>query len=438
LIALAGLALAWQVAAHSLVAYLAEAAPEWALSLSPGDAEALSRIADARLSALAASDGSGSAGAAPTVSRRSRELAGAIRAKGIAAPLVPPDIGAREREEIRRYATTALLENPLDPRPLRILGQIAETEDRARVFMRGSLARSLHETLAAYWLMQDAFLRTDFSGAIRYADVVLRSRLSMMNWIAPTLLRLAPTPEGREPLVALLSTGPPWRPYFFAALPGATSDARAPIDLMLDLQKSGAPPTRDELRPYLDFLVDKKFYDLAYYAWLQFLPENELEKTGLLFNGDFAWDSENLPFDWDLRSGGGVRLGVGRPEARSDGRGLRVEFTAGLVGPHGARQLVVLKPGTYIFAGREMGSLRTRRGLRWSVACVGGVSDPLGQSEPFAESSLNWKDFSFSFAVPDGDCPAQQVSLQLDARFDADRMASGSAWFTGLGISPSP
>jgi len=434
LLALAGLALAWQVTAHSLVAYLANVEPRWALMISPGNADALSRMADAELSA-AVSETEASAAGGPNVAPGALEMARAIRAKGIPAPMLPPDVAAAVRREVREDAITAFLGNPLDARAPRILGQIAESEDQTRTLMQSSIARSMHETLSVYWLMQDSYLRGDLAGFASYADILLRSQLRMMSWVAPVLMRLAGTSEGDAPLKTLLRRDPPWRPYFFAALPGAISDARAPLDLMLDLQQNGAAPTTEELRPYLQFLVDRKLYDLAYYTWLQFLPSEQLERTGLLFNGNFEFPSNKLPFDWVFQFGSGVRISVGAPNANPNVHAVNYEFTAGLVGANAVRQLVVLKPGNYSLSGRQLGSINARRGLRWRVACVDHPADLLAQSEAFVGKSLRWKDFSFSFTVPEHNCPAQLVWLELDAVVNADRVASGSAWFTNLALS---
>ena len=43
------------------------------------------------------------------------------------------------------------------------------------------------------------------------------------------------------------------------------------VGYLLSLKATPTPPTADELDGYLTYLVDHKFYNLAYYAWLQFL-----------------------------------------------------------------------------------------------------------------------------------------------------------------------
>jgi hypothetical protein len=52
-------------------------------------------------------------------------------------------------------------------------------------------------------------------------------------------------------------------------------------------------------------------------------------------------------------------------------------------------------------------------------------------------TGASWKDFEFSFTIPD-DCPAQYVSLIFDARSASEQFISGSAWFDDLEITPQP
>ena len=41
----------------------------------------------------------------------------------------------------------------------------------------------------------------------------------------------------------------------------------------------------------------------------------------------------------------------------------------------------------------------------------------------------SWRDFEFSFSVPDADCPAQYVTLASAARLSSEQFLSGMMWY---------
>ena len=115
---------------------------------------------------------------------------------------------------------------------------------------------------------------------------------------------------------------------FFPSLPDNISDARTPLEIFLSLKNTAAPPTAVELRNYLNFLVDRKFYDLAYYTWLQFLPAEQLNKVGNLFNGSFEFDPSGLPFDWVWTQKPGVTIEIAAPPDREKERAASYQVWA--------------------------------------------------------------------------------------------------------------
>jgi hypothetical protein len=361
-----------------------------------------------------------------------------------AGPDEPPRASGPDREtsdQVRKWTELALSNDPLNARALRILAQVADaTGDEARVskLMRAAAQGSIRESVAVYWLMCKSFESRDYATTIYSADALLRTRSQIMPYVLPTLVQLAQSTDASGELKKVLASNPPWRSAFFSALPRGVTDARTPLELLLSIKDTPTPPTTADLRDYLGVLIDNKLYELAYYAWLQFLPPEQLSSTGLLFNGSFEVTPSGLPFDWVIRPGAGVTIDiVARPD--QDGRrALYIEFGHGRAEFNGVSQLILLAPGTYQFKGQYRGELVGRRGLVWRVSCVDGKGGPIGESPMTTGATPRWKDVELSFTVPDADCRAQQIRLELDARMASEQLVSGSIWYDELQIIRIP
>jgi hypothetical protein len=232
----------------------------------------------------------------------------------------------------------------------------------------------------------------------------------------------------------MLSQNPPWRAQFFAALPNSITDARTPLDLLMAVKDSPAPPTIGELRNYLNFLVSKRFYALAYYTFLQFLSQDQFGGIGYVFNGGFEASPSGLPFDWSITPGAGATVDVDTVPGEGGNHALLARFENGRVEFGRVAQLIVLPPATYRLEATYKGTLVGQRGLKWGVTCAGGAMRPIGESGMITGMSSAWKPIKFSFAVPVSDCPAQYVHLDLDARMASEKFVSGVIWFDNLQI----
>jgi hypothetical protein len=76
----------------------------------------------------------------------------------------------------------------------------------------------------------------------------------------------------------------------------------------------------------------------------------------------------------------------------------------------------------------------SERGLVWRISCAGQPTNVLGESPAVSGTDPVWTDFEFSFAVPETGCPAQMVTLGLNARSASEQFVSGSVWYDDLQI----
>jgi len=454
--------LIWLVVMHSLVLYLADAAPQAALWFDAQQPQALINVADQLLNAHTAAPGSAAAGqglqepsagatdsGTPAAGQTSGAPSGQASAPAIAVP--HPSNSAKvnsafesfgqyqtvDLTAIREKAATALLSDPLDPRALRILGQAADAagnEQDAFKYMHAAAALSSHETIAQYWLMRKTTEAGDYKDAIRYADVMMRSNDQLARYVVPYLAHFADNQATIGAVKTLVDADPPWRSTFFSHLYPSVTDVRTPLAILLSLKTTPAPPTAEELNGYLTYLVDHRFYNLAYYGWLQFLAPEELQHVGLLYNGNFATPPSGSLFDWQITQGSGVAIDIEPADAGQ--QALTVDFLYGRVDYHSVNEMVMLAPGAYRFQGRYKGELIGPRGLKWRVACAEDNA-PIAESPMIGGEVPRWTDVDFTFTVPDAKCAAQYIRLDLDSRMASEQLVTGSMMFTALTIARS-
>lgn len=450
--------LIWLVVMHSLVLYLADAAPKTALWFDARQPQALINVADQLLNPAAtargtagqegqepsASDSNSSAASqtsAPPSAQRSTPLVGAgASSDSTKVNSAFESLGQYQTVDlaaVREKAEAALADDPLDPRALRILGQAADAagnQQNAFTYMHAAAALSMHETIAQFWLMRKTAEAGDYKSAIRYADVLLRSNDQLAPYVVPYLAHFADNQATIDTVKTLVNGNPPWRSRFFSHLYPSVADVRTPLAILLSLKTTPTPPTAEELNGYLTYLVQHGFYNLAYYTWLQFLAPEALQHVGLLYDGNFATSPSGSLFDWQITQGSGVSVDI---EPTDGGQhALTVDFLYGRVDYHSVNELVMLAPGNYRFQGQYKGELIGPRGLKWRVACAEDNA-AIAESPMIGGGVPKWTELNFTFTVPATKCTAQYIRLDLDARMASEQLVTGSMMFTALTIARS-
>ena len=463
--------LVWLVLTHTLAAYLADAAPETALILRPGDPTALLNIANARLNQIRAQAAANAGTPAPaprTVPARlgaytgsdpsfqadtglpddvaaTPDLSQTDWVEAVETKPKPARVAAVDKQlldQIGNMAEAALAADPLNSGAAGLLGQIAQAggADQARTgsLMRAAATRSLHETLAVAWLMQQSYEHKDYAGAVYWAGAIMQTRPQLAQYVVPTLAQIAEDPAASGALDTVLASNPVWRGRFFATLPPFITDARTPLRLLLNLKDTVSPPATTDLRGYLDFLISHQRYEVAYYTWLQFLPPDQLATAGLIVNGSFERPPGGLAFDWIIGNGSGVSVDITERPGDDTKRALSVEFGQGRAVFPGVRQVLMLPPGTYQLTGEYKGQVIGRRGLIWRVLCLDVKPVEIGASPMFLGVARTWTSFDVPLRVPPTGCRAQSLQLELGARSASERLVTGTIWYDDLKIVRNP
>lgn len=472
ILVLLGVGLVWIILTRSLAASLASSDPDTALALQPNEPLALLVLAKKKLTLLletqdpsvdharpsfprqrAMDDTSGDglatlarlaekafASRSPSQAERTDkgpEILIKDKTAGATTRLsrVPPSDLRALRQEIGRLATQAIDIEPWNADALGILGQLAEHDgdpQRTAELMQAAARFSFRESYAVYWLLQQAQSRQNDAAVLRYADTLLRTRGATLSLVVPILAKAVETDQAAADVAGLLATNPPWRSSFFATLPSFITDARTPLYLFQTLAGTLHPATYTEISQYITFLINRGFYELAYYTWLQYQPPEDLSLITPLYNSSFDANPTGFPFDWILREGRGVTSEIRPLPGDAEKKALFVEFTQGRAEFPGVTQLTLLGPGTYELKGALKGTVVGARGLVWQATCAGGAR--LGQSELLRGDFPQWRSFSFSFTVPASGCRAQQIMLSLDARSQSEKLVTGAMWFDELDL----
>ena len=132
-----------------------------------------------------------------------REISVAKGVQGAPEPEKTPEdapaiVPSSDAAEIRHLAERALVNDPLNARAFRILGQLSQNSSsvaETETLMQASARRSLFETLAVYWIMRKKYQDGDYRSAIRYAEALLQSRPEFSQLSLPLFGKIAETPE---------------------------------------------------------------------------------------------------------------------------------------------------------------------------------------------------------------------------------------------------
>lgn len=296
--------------------------------------------------------------------------------------------------------------------------------------------------LADYWAK-----RGNLQRMLPKWGILLTKSSAFDKELFPYLKTFLSDPATSTLLLPYTQNPPVWWDRFFNYL--ARQKDEASINTMKVLYQlrvdSGVPLNDYERRTFVTLLINKKRWQEAYFAWMGGLNREQLELSGLLFDGGFEGGSHNTGFDWRF--------------SKNKMANIRQDITYGMRGRKAlsitlrdekrvnfnhVRQNVLLPAGNYELNGRyRLDQLKTAEGLRWRIRCIDD-NKVLGESLAFIGRSP-WNTFKFSFTVPnqstdaasaqsDNKCTAQYIRLEASSPYAHKHLFQGKLWFDDLRI----
>lgn len=305
-----------------------------------------------------------------------------------------------KRQPIPRRAFTdvadAALKAPLAPEPYLVRGVQAQLDGQDAIARAAFLAAEKRDprSLPAHYFLAEQDLRSgNFVHGLAEVAALAKLAPNGVTEVAPFVATFARDRRNWPAVRALFRSNPPLATYALAAM--ATDAANAgPVLALSDPATRG--PDSLWLAPLLQSLIAAGEYDKARATWRE-VAKVRAAPGEFLYDAAFVEPTAPAPFNWALTSSS-----VGLAERQSNGR-LHVIFYGQQDGPL-ARQLLLLRPGTYRLSMRAAGDPTQAAGLMWTLTCV-KARDPVLRSDVATAAQR-----PSTFVVPNS-CPAQWLEL---------------------------
>lgn len=322
----------------------------------------------------------------------------------------PPDL-----DRLLAKAQGALAFDLADARLYSLIGEIKYRQDeKVEAYQLFDQARRLSKTEihALQKLIGHSIEMGDLSKAVGEIDVLLRRWPDQFQAIAQGIPIILSDPQGYQAVLTSIRAEAPWRSTLFAALRGTSEGLDSANRLLLDLNKSAAPPTRDELSGVINGYIGQKKYESAYRLFLFSLTDEERKLGGYVFNSTFEPGFGGKPFDWQVPDQSGLEVTFATSLGAVEGEGgATARFLNTPVKGAALQQYIELPPGSYkISLAASARNLKLPKELFWSMKCV----DPSGEIARLniPEGTYNRQNLSQTFTVGLSACPMQLLRLE--------------------------
>jgi hypothetical protein len=333
-------------------------------------------------------------------------------------------------------AKQAIAKRPLEGRPYRILAALYERSGRlaeARAAHLAAIAVSPSDAVSRLWIASRLLSESQFPDALAHIDRALRARPDFRAAVFPVLVEGLANPSFVDALVDSLNSDPPWRLDFLGHIVQTPQvlDLALPVFAALSERE---PMPAGEQRLLIGAYERAARWDDLSAAW-QRLIEQPSDTPRFLVDGGFEHDPQGFGLGWRIDRVPGALVGFAPAGGSANGgRALTIRFLDQRVPFAHVRQRLLLPEGDYRLSGESRADgLRTRRGVRWELACDG--RSELLAAGPLTVGTQHWQRWAVDFSIPSG-CPSQWLVLRLAAVGPSEQMVGGAVAFDGLQIAP--
>lgn len=331
----------------------------------------------------------------------------------------------------KQMAERALSRDPLNVAAARTWGLVVAAqgmEQPAERMMRFAEKLSKRDVRTQMWMIEARVRQNDIAGALHHYDLALRSSLSARQPFFPILTSAATDPNIAARLGEVLAKRPPWGPEFTTQFVANSADARAITTLLsrvrLDPANEGE---RQLLRSAIERLVGMGEFRSAESLYSMASGRPNL----LIRNSGFDLPNEFPPLDWQLTQEPGLTAEQRSVEGSTTGDHALFLTAENERGGPVARQLLLLPAGRYRLV-LAFGDTAEEEAAnpRITMRCVDSDIDFATVRLPAASSAGRRSESVVQ--VPQGNCPAQWLTISAASRLDA---ASSAPWISSLHLA---
>lgn len=314
------------------------------------------------------------------------------------------------------FARRAAVATPLAGVPYYIVGATGgrDTAPRNRRLIALALRRDPRLRPAWAWTVADRIKAGDVTGITR-ALIRLAVLTPENEKLWPAIAQISAAPQARALIKAQIRRDTDWQDRYLTALSASTVDRAIVFEMVQSVGKHvpvatvmSSPGRPDDRRDFLAVLMQRKEYERAYLAWIQWLPAASLDAVGHVFDGGFKGAVALPPFTWQLSDGAGGSAGI------APATGLTIDY-AGTDGATLASQLLLLAPGRYRVTTEARFASSSNDGvapLVWELTCQSDQTALTTLAVPL--DGTTGRIVGTPFDVPAG-CVAQTLALKVNS-----------------------